>query len=71
MLKVKPTPKAYPNKTQPLKAIVLGCDPTAIPKKQKTFTDIDSNGILGLFDETTSIRIIRLIEEINHNAEVA
>jgi hypothetical protein len=36
-----------------------------------TFTNIDSNGILGLFDETTSIKIIRLIEEINHNAEVA
>ncbi len=38
---------------------------------ESPFTDIDSNGILGLCDETTSIKIIRLIEEINHNAEVA
>lgn len=35
------------------------------------FTDINSNGIMGLFDEATSTRIIALIAEINHNAEAA
>ena len=35
------------------------------------FTDINSNGILGLFDETTSATIISLIENVNHTAEVA
>jgi type I restriction enzyme R subunit len=35
------------------------------------FTDINSGGILGLFDETTSTRIIGLMEGINHNADAA
>ncbi len=38
---------------------------------ESPFTDIDSNGILGLFDKQTSVKIIKLIEEINQNAEVA
>lgn len=38
---------------------------------ESPFTDINSNGILGLFDKITSKKIISLIEEINHNAEVA
>ncbi|MFZ4589373.1 MAG: DEAD/DEAH box helicase family protein [Ignavibacteria bacterium] len=38
---------------------------------ESPFTDINSNGILGLFDKTTSKKIISLIEEINHNADVA
>ncbi len=35
------------------------------------FTDISSGGIMGLFDEVTSNRIIKLIEGINGNAEAA
>jgi type I restriction enzyme R subunit len=35
------------------------------------FTDINTSGIMGVFDASTSTRIISLIEEINHNAEVA
>ncbi len=35
------------------------------------FTDINSGGILGVFDEITSTKIIELIQEINHNADVA
>ena len=35
------------------------------------FTDVNSNGILGLFDEVTSAKIISLIEGVNGNAEVA
>lgn len=35
------------------------------------FTDISSSGIMGVFDESTSAKIIELIEEINRNAEVA
>lgn len=35
------------------------------------FTDINSNGIMGIFDEATSTKIINLIEKINHTAEVA
>jgi len=35
------------------------------------FTDIDSNGITGLFDDATSARIIELIETVNHYAEAA
>ena len=35
------------------------------------FTDIDTSGIMGVFDEEISSKIIELIEEINHNAEVA
>ncbi|MBK8516561.1 MAG: DEAD/DEAH box helicase family protein [Saprospiraceae bacterium] len=42
------------------------------PKKlfESPFTDINSGGILGLFDEKTSTKIISLIREINQNAEV-
>jgi len=32
------------------------------------FTDINSAGIEGLFEEETAVRIIRLIEEVNENA---
>jgi len=35
------------------------------------FTDINSAGVMGLFDEATSGKIIQLIEKINLNAEVA
>jgi type I restriction enzyme R subunit len=35
------------------------------------FTDINTSGIMGVFDVSTSTRIISLIEAINHNAEVA
>jgi type I restriction enzyme, R subunit len=42
------------------------------PKKlfEAPFTDINSGGIMGLFDEKTSTKIISLIREINQNAEV-
>jgi type I restriction enzyme R subunit len=30
------------------------------------FTDIDSSGIMGVFDEDISTKIIELIEEINN-----
>jgi len=32
------------------------------------FTEIDSNGICGLFDEDTQVKIIQLIEKVNENA---
>ncbi len=35
------------------------------------FTDINSNGVSGLFDEKVATKIISLIETINHNAEAA
>jgi type I restriction enzyme R subunit len=35
------------------------------------FTDLNTAGIIGLFDETTSNQIITLMEKINKNAEVA
>ena len=35
------------------------------------FTDLNTGGIIGLFDETTSYQIITLMEKINKNAEVA
>ena len=35
------------------------------------FTDINSNGVAGLFDDAIATRIISLIETINHNAEAA
>jgi type I restriction enzyme R subunit len=35
------------------------------------FTDINTSGIMGVFDEITSSRIISLIEGVNHTAEVA
>jgi type I restriction enzyme R subunit len=35
------------------------------------FTDINTSGIMGVFDEVTSTKIISLIEQINHTAEVA
>ena len=35
------------------------------------FTDINTSGIMGVFDETTSAKIIALIERINNNAEAA
>jgi type I restriction enzyme R subunit len=35
------------------------------------FTDIDTSGIMGVFDTEISQKIIELIEEINHTAEVA
>jgi type I restriction enzyme R subunit len=35
------------------------------------FTDLNSSGIMGVFDEATSARIIDLLEEVNRNAEVA
>jgi len=34
------------------------------------FTDVNDQGLLGVFDEAASIRIIQLIEKINWNAEV-
>jgi type I restriction enzyme R subunit len=38
---------------------------------ESPFTDINSSGIMGVFDESTSTKIISLVEQINHNAEVA
>lgn len=38
---------------------------------ESPFTDIDSSGIMGVFDESTSIKIISLLEGINSNAEAA
>lgn len=35
------------------------------------FTDINTSGIMGVFDTEISQKIIELIEEINHTAEVA
>ncbi|MCZ8021513.1 MAG: DEAD/DEAH box helicase family protein [Cyclobacteriaceae bacterium] len=35
------------------------------------FTDINSNGVAGLFEDKIAAKIISLIETINHNAEVA
>lgn len=35
------------------------------------FTDIDTSGIMGVFDEVTSSQIISLINQINHTAEAA
>ncbi|MFM9950428.1 MAG: DEAD/DEAH box helicase family protein [Saprospiraceae bacterium] len=35
------------------------------------FTDINSNGVAGLFDDAVATKIISLIETINHNAEAA
>jgi type I restriction enzyme R subunit len=34
------------------------------------FTDLNSSGIMGVFDEDTSTRIISLIHDINYTAEV-
>jgi type I restriction enzyme, R subunit len=35
------------------------------------FTDINTTGVAGLFDDQVASKIISLIETINHNAEVA
>jgi hypothetical protein len=35
------------------------------------FTDIDTSGIMGVFDESTSAKIISLIDQINHTSEAA
>jgi type I restriction enzyme R subunit len=35
------------------------------------FTDVNDQGLLGVFDEAASTRIIQLIERINGNAEMA
>lgn len=35
------------------------------------FTDLNSNGVSGLFDDKIAAKIITLIEKISHNAEVA
>jgi type I restriction enzyme R subunit len=35
------------------------------------FTDINLEGVAGLFDHAVARKIISLIETINHNAEVA
>lgn len=37
---------------------------------ESPFTDVNSNGIGGLFDEAMATKIISLLEVINHNAEV-
>jgi type I restriction enzyme, R subunit len=38
---------------------------------ESPFTDINANGMLGVFDEKMSARIIDLVEGVNRNAEVA
>jgi type I restriction enzyme R subunit len=38
---------------------------------ESPFTDIHSNGVLGVFDEKTSGRIIEMMEGVNRNAGVA
>lgn len=35
------------------------------------FTDINTSGIMGVFDSETATKIISLIDQINHNADVA
>ena len=35
------------------------------------FTDINDNGVLGVFDQAATKTIIRIIEEVNENAGVA
>jgi type I restriction enzyme R subunit len=35
------------------------------------FTDINTSGIMGVFDQETTTKIISIIEQINHTAEVA
>jgi hypothetical protein len=35
------------------------------------FTDINSTGVAGLFEDQIASKIISLIETINHNAEAA
>ena len=43
-----------------------GIDPAML--FEPPFTDIDSNGIAGLFDDETQIKLIQLIEKVNDNA---
>jgi type I restriction enzyme R subunit len=38
---------------------------------ESPFTDLHSNGIMGVFDEGTSSRIIEMLERVNRNAEAA
>ena len=38
---------------------------------EQPFTDLNSEGIAGVFDEETSTKIISLIEQINQNSEAA
>lgn len=38
---------------------------------ESPFTDLHAGGMLGIFDEVTSGRIIALVAEVNGNAEVA
>lgn len=46
---------------------VNGCiDPALL--FEPPFTDINSNGIAGLFDDETQVKIIQLIEKVNENA---
>ena len=41
-------------------------DPTML--FEPPFTDINSNGIAGLFDDETQIQLIQLIDRVNENA---
>ena len=43
----------------------------AIMLFEPLFTDVNNQGLPGVFDDTASTRIIQLIELINKNAEVA
>jgi type I restriction enzyme R subunit len=35
------------------------------------FTDINDQGLLGVFDDAEAVKVIRIIETINKNAEAA
>jgi type I restriction enzyme, R subunit len=64
----------YGNQIQFIDTIInyLNTNGVIDPKKlfEAPITDINSGGILGLFDEKTSTKIISLIQGINQNAEV-
>lgn len=38
---------------------------------ESPFTDVHDQGLIGVFDDAEAGKIIRVIEEINGNAEVA
>jgi type I restriction enzyme, R subunit len=38
---------------------------------ESPFTDINPSGITGIFDQNMSLKIVALLDEVNHNAEVA
>ncbi len=53
----------------PLNPVVPPRSP--LPPDEPPFTDINSSGVMGLFDPEMSAKIIALVEEVNHRAVVA